>query len=223
MAIARFDVIVTTAAPVATPKVKFEVTRTHLWRSRNRGGGGWPAVMRHIEGENAVAVVVDQGRVCAGIVGDSGEAGKDAIALSSRVGTQRNAAIVEGREVQITRHGQVVARIVPPERIPDCCLEGSTPPAPAVATPKAVAPKTTTPKVAATKTVAPRATTSKAAIRRATTASAPDALLAARRDLIRKAVERRLAGFAGKRAEWSWLAESGEGPALRRDRIRESR
>jgi len=210
------------AAPAATPKVKFEVTRTQLWRSRNRGGGGWPAVMRHIEGENAVAVVVDQGRVCAGIVADSGRAGRDGIALTNRVGTQRNAAIVEGREAQITRFGQVVARIIPPERIPDY-LAGWTPPAPAVATPKAVAPKTTTPKVAATKTVAPRATTSKAAIRRATTASAPDALLAARRDLIRKAVERRLAGFAGKRAEWSWLAESGEGPALRRDRIRESR
>ncbi|MGC9986661.1 MAG: hypothetical protein ABSF35_23965 [Polyangia bacterium] len=62
----------------------------------------------------------------------------------------RNAAIVEAREVQITRHGQVVARTIPPERIPDC-LMGWTPPAPAVATPKAVAPKTTTPKVAATK------------------------------------------------------------------------
>ena len=210
------------AAPAATPKVKFEVTRTQLWRSRNRGGGGWPAVMRHIEGENAVVVVMDQGRVCAGIVADSGRAGRDGIALTNRVGTLRDAALTEGREARITRFGQVVARIIPPERIPDY-LAGWTPPAPAVATPKAVAPKTTTPKVAATKTVAPRATTSKAAIRRATTASAPDALLAARRDLIRKAVERRLAGFAGKRAEWSWLAESGEGPALRRDRIRESR
>jgi antitoxin (DNA-binding transcriptional repressor) of toxin-antitoxin stability system len=181
------------AAPAATPKVKFEVTRTQLWRSRNRGGGGWPVVMRQIESENAVVVVTDQGRVCAGIVGDSGEAGKDAIVLSNRAGTQRNAAIVEGRELQITRHGQVVARIIPPERIPDY-LAGWTPPAPAVATP------TATPKVAATKTVAPRATTSKAAMRRAAAASAPDARFAARRDLIREAVERQLAGLAGKRA-----------------------
>jgi antitoxin (DNA-binding transcriptional repressor) of toxin-antitoxin stability system len=160
------------------------------------GGRG---VLRSIENENAVVVVTDKSRVCAGIVGDSGPAGEDAIALTNRVRTTRNAAIVEGREVQITRHGQVVARIIPPERIPDC-LEGWTPPAPAVATPKAVAPKTTTPQVAATKTVAPRATTSKAAMRRATAASAPDARRADRRDLIRQAVERRLAGFAGKRA-----------------------
>ena len=188
------------AAPVATPKRRFEITRYQLGHSdQRRGCGGWPAVMRQIESENAVVVVVDQGRVCAGIVGDSGEAGKDAIVLSNRVGTQRNAAIVEGREVQITRRGRVVARIIPPERIPDY-LAGWTPPAPAVATPKAVEPKTTTPKVAATKTVAPRATTPKAAMRRATAASAPDARHAGRRDLIREAVERRLAGSAGKRA-----------------------
>jgi antitoxin (DNA-binding transcriptional repressor) of toxin-antitoxin stability system len=49
------------------------------------------------------------------------------------VRSTRNAAIVEAREVQITRHGQVVARTIPPERIPDC-LMGWTPPAPAVAT-----------------------------------------------------------------------------------------
>jgi len=187
------------AAPAATPKVKFEVTRTQLWRSRNRGGGGWPAVMRHIEGENAVVVVMDQGRVCAGIVADSGRAGRDGIALTNRVGTLRDAALAEGREARITRFGQVVARIIPPERIPDY-LAGWTPPAPAVATPKAVAPKSTTPKVAATKAVAPRATTPKAVMRRATAASAPDARHAGRRDLIREAVERRLAGSAGKRA-----------------------
>jgi len=187
------------AAPAATPKVKFEVTRTQLWRSRNRGGGGWPAVMRHIEGENAVVVVMDQGRVCAGIVADSGRAGRDGIALTNRVGTLRDAALAEGREARITRFGQVVARIIPPERIPDY-LAGWTPPAPAVATPKAVAPKASAPKVGATKTVAPRATTPKAAMRRATAASAPDARHAGRRDLIREAVERRLAGSAGKRA-----------------------
>jgi antitoxin (DNA-binding transcriptional repressor) of toxin-antitoxin stability system len=196
------------AAPAATPKVKFEVTRTQLWRSRNRGGGGWPAVMRHIEGENAVVVVMDQGRVCAGIVADSGRAGRDGIALTNRVGTLRDAALAEGREVRITRFGQVVARIIPPERIPDY-LAGWTPPAPAVATPKAVAPKSTTPKVAATKAVAPRATTPKAttpkattpkaAMRRARAASASDARHAGRRDLIREAVERRFAGLAGKR------------------------
>ena len=166
------------AAPVATPTVKFEVTREQLWGNRRRYGG-WPGVLRSIENENAVVVVTDKGRVCAGIVADSGRAGKDAIALTNRVRTSRNAAIVEGREVQITRHGQVVARIVPPERIPDY-LAGWTPPAPDVATPKAIAPK--------------------AAMCRATAASAPDARLAARRDLIREAVERRLAGFVGKRA-----------------------
>jgi antitoxin (DNA-binding transcriptional repressor) of toxin-antitoxin stability system len=186
------------AAPAATPKVKFEVTRTQLWRSRNRGGGGWPAVMRHIEGENAVVVVMDQGRVCAGIVADSGRAGRDGIALTNRVGTLRDAALAEGREARITRFGQVVARIIPPERIPDY-LAGWTPPAPAVATPKAVAPKASAPKVAATKAVAPRATTPKAAMRRARAASASDARHAGRRALIREAVERRLAGLAGKR------------------------
>ena len=186
------------AAPAATPKVKFEVTRTQLWRSRNRAGGGWPAVMRHIEGENAVVVVMDQGRVCAGIVADSGRAGRDGIALTNRVGTLRDAALAEGREARITRFGQVVARIIPPERIPDY-LAGWTPPAPAVATPKVVAPKASAPKVAATKAVAPRATTPKAAMRRARAASASDARHAGRRDLIREAVERRLAGLAGKR------------------------
>jgi antitoxin (DNA-binding transcriptional repressor) of toxin-antitoxin stability system len=179
--------------------------------------------MRQIETENAVAVVVDQGRVCAGIVADSGRAGRDGIALTNRVGTQRNAAIVEGREVQITRFGQVVARIIPPERIPDY-LAGWTPPAPAVATPKAAAPKTTTPKVAATKAVAPRATTPKAAMRKATAASAPDARHAGRRDLIREAVERRLAGSAGKMAGGSAAPKarkhrrpSGENPFAKVD------
>jgi antitoxin (DNA-binding transcriptional repressor) of toxin-antitoxin stability system len=155
--------------------------------------------MRHIEGENAVVVVTDQSRVCAGIVADSGRAGRDGIALTNRVGTLRDAAIAEGREVQITRFGHVVARIIPPERIPDY-LAGWTPPAPAVAAPEAVAPKTTMPKVAATKTFAPRATTPKAAVRRATAASAPDARHAGRRDLIREAAERRLAASAGKEA-----------------------
>jgi len=154
--------------------------------------------MRHIEGENAVVVVMDQGRVCAGIVADSGRAGRDGIALTNRVGTLRDAALAEGREARITRFGQVVARIIPPERIPDY-LAGWTPPAPAVATPKAVAPKASAPKVAATKAVAPRATTPKAAMRRARAASASDARHAGRRDLIREAVERRLAGLAGKR------------------------
>ena len=119
--------------------------------------------------------------------------------------TTRNAAIVEGRQVQITRRGQVVARIIPPERIPDY-LAGWTPPAPAVATPKAVAPKASALKVAATKAVAPRATTPKAAMRRATAASASDARHAGRRDLIREAVERRLAGSAGKEAGGSAIA-----------------
>jgi antitoxin (DNA-binding transcriptional repressor) of toxin-antitoxin stability system len=196
------------ATPAATPKVKFEVTREQLWRSRNRGGGGWPGVIRQIADKNAVAVVVDQGRVCAGIVADSGRAGRDGIALTNRVGTQRNAAIVEGREAQITRFGQVVARIIPPERIPDY-LAGWTPPAPAVATPKAVA---------------PRATTSKAAMRKATAASAPDARHAGRRDLIREAVERRLAGSAGKMAGGSAAPKarkhgrpSGENPFAKVD------
>jgi antitoxin (DNA-binding transcriptional repressor) of toxin-antitoxin stability system len=121
------------------------------------------------------------------------------------VRTTRNAAIVEGRQVQITRRGQVVARIIPPERIPDY-LAGWTPPAPAVATPKAVAPKASALKVAATKAVAPRATTPKAAMRRATAASASDARHAGRRDLIREAVERRLAGSAGKEAGGSAIA-----------------
>ena len=102
----------------------------------------------------------------------------------------------------------MVARIIPPERIPDY-LAGWTPPAPAVATPKAVA---------------PRATTSKAAMRKATAASAPDARHAGRRDLIREAVERRLAGSAGKMAGGSAAPKerkhrrpSGENPFAKVD------
>jgi antitoxin (DNA-binding transcriptional repressor) of toxin-antitoxin stability system len=99
--------------------------------------------------------------------------------LAKAVVTLRNAAIIERREVQITRRGRVVARIIPPGRIPDY-LAGRALPAPKVSAPRAVAPK--------------------AAMRRATTASAPDARHAGRRDLIREAVERRLAGSAGKMA-----------------------
>ena len=187
------------ATPVTTPKRKFEVTREQLWPSRHWRCGGWPLPMRQLETENAVVVVTDQGRVCAGIVGDSGRAGKDAIALSNRVGAQRNAAVVEGGEVQITRFGQAVARIIPPERIPEY-LPGWVPPAPNVATPTAVEPKTSRTNVATPKAVAPRAIAPKVAERRTTVAPVQDAQHADRRDLIREAVERRLAGSAGRKA-----------------------
>jgi hypothetical protein len=187
------------AAPVPTPKRKFEVTREQLWPSRHWRCGGWSLAIRRIETENAVVVVTNQGRVCAGIVGDSGRAGKDAIPLSNRLGAQRDAAVVEGRGVQITRFGQAVARIIPPERIPEY-LPGWVPPAPKVATPTAVEPKTSRTKVATPKVVAPRAVAPKVVARRISAAPAPDARHADRRDLIREAVERRLAGSAGKKA-----------------------
>ena len=156
--------------------------------------------MRQIErGENAVVVVTNKGSVCAGIVGDSGRAGKDSIAFSNRVGAQLNATIVEGRAVRITHFGQAVARIIPPERIPQY-LPGWVPPAPKVAMPTAVTPKASTPTVAAPKAVAPRAIPPKVVARRTPAAPAPDARHADRRDLIREAVERRLAGSAGKKA-----------------------
>ena len=188
------------ATPVPTPKRKFEVTREQLWPSRHWRCGGWTLAMRQIVTENAVVVVTDQGRVCAGIVGDSGRAGKDAIALSNRVGARRNAAIVEGREVQITRFGQAVARIIPPERIPEY-LPGWVPPAPNVATPNASTSNVAEPKTVATpEAVASRATPPKVVARRISAAPVPDARHADRRDLIREAVERRLAGSAGKKA-----------------------
>jgi len=96
------------ATPVNNTEEKVRVTREQLWPSRHWRCDGWPLAIRQIEKEDAGGGRHDKGRVCAGIVGDSGRAGKDAIALSNRVGAQRNVAVVEGREVQITRFGQAV-------------------------------------------------------------------------------------------------------------------
>jgi hypothetical protein len=62
-------------------------------------------------------VVVTEGRVLAGIVRDDGPAVMDTITLGSDTRGKRDAAIVAGREIQLRRWHQVVARIVPPSRI----------------------------------------------------------------------------------------------------------
>ena len=79
----------------------------------------WPTVMRAIERDHAVVVVEEDGRIHGAVVGDSGQAGEGAIPVGTGGHPRRNAALVEGREAQITRFGQVVARIVPEARIAD--------------------------------------------------------------------------------------------------------
>ncbi|MGC9985448.1 MAG: hypothetical protein ABSF35_17675 [Polyangia bacterium] len=77
----------------------------------------WPAVMQMVRQRNVI--VVTEGRVLAGIVADDGPAVLDTIKLGNSARHERDAAIVAGREVQLRRRNQVVARLVPPARIPE--------------------------------------------------------------------------------------------------------
>ena len=104
--------------PACSGEVRFE---------RRKLGKQWPAVIQKVRERNVVVVV--QGRVLAGIVADDGPAGQGAIKLGHDALRERDAAIVAGREVQLRRRNQVVARIVPPARIPDF-LPGWTLPEP---------------------------------------------------------------------------------------------
>jgi len=87
----------------------------------------WPAVMQKARERNVI--VVTEGRVLAGIVADDGPAVLDTIRLGNRARHERDAAIVAGREIQLRRRRQVIARIVPPARIPEF-LPGWTVPEP---------------------------------------------------------------------------------------------
>jgi hypothetical protein len=87
----------------------------------------WPAVMQMVRQRNVI--VVTEGRVLAGIVADDGPAVLDTIRLGNRARHERDAAIVAGREIQLRRRRQVIARIVPPARIPEF-LPGWTVPEP---------------------------------------------------------------------------------------------
>ena len=77
----------------------------------------WQAVIQKVRERNVVVVV--QGRVLAGIIADSGPAVKETIKLGNDARRERDAAIVAGREIQLRKRNQVVARIVSPARIPD--------------------------------------------------------------------------------------------------------
>ena len=104
--------------PACSGEVRFE---------RRKLGKQWPAVIQKVRERNVVVVV--QGRVLAGIVADDGPAGQGAIKLGHDALRERDAAIVAGREVQLRRRNQVVARIIPPARIPEF-LPGWTVPEP---------------------------------------------------------------------------------------------
>jgi hypothetical protein len=158
----------------------------------------WPTVMRAIERDHAVVVVEGDGRIHGAVVGDSGPAGEGAIPVGTGGHPRRNAALIEGREAQITRFGRVVARIVPESRIADF-LPGwgrATPVAPSEAPrPKLLpavseakpAPKATKPAKPAK--AAPRAAEpAKAAVVPVPTSAEQ------RRQLIIQAAERRQAG-----------------------------
>jgi len=82
---------------------------------RGKLGRQWQSVIQRVR-ERCV-VIVTEGRVLAGIVADDGPAGQGAIGTESSAYAERNRAILAGREVQITRRHQVVARIIPPSRI----------------------------------------------------------------------------------------------------------
>jgi hypothetical protein len=82
---------------------------------RRKLGHQWPAMMRKVRDRNVV--IVTEGRVLAGIVRDDGPVVMDTITLGSDTRGERDAAIVAGREIQLRRWHQVVARIVPPSRI----------------------------------------------------------------------------------------------------------
>ena len=94
---------------------------------RGKLGKRWPATIQKVRERNVVVIV--QGRVLAGIVGDDGPPALDTITLGNGTRRERDAAIAEGREVQLRRRNLVVARIVPPARIPDF-LPGWTLPEP---------------------------------------------------------------------------------------------
>jgi antitoxin (DNA-binding transcriptional repressor) of toxin-antitoxin stability system len=87
----------------------------------------WPAVMQKARERNVI--VVTEGRVLAGIVADDGPAVLDTIRLGNSARHERDAAIVAGREIQLRKRNQVVARIIPPARIPEF-LPGWTVPEP---------------------------------------------------------------------------------------------
>jgi len=77
----------------------------------------WPAVMQKARERNVI--VVTEGRVLAGIVADDGPAVLDTIRLGNSARHERDAAIVAGREIQLRKRNQVIARIIPPARIPE--------------------------------------------------------------------------------------------------------
>ncbi|MGD0042321.1 MAG: hypothetical protein ABSE84_18265 [Isosphaeraceae bacterium] len=77
----------------------------------------WPAVIQMARARNVV--VVTEGRVLAGIVADDGPPVLDTISLGNGTRRERDAAIVAGREIQLRKRRQVVARIVAPARIPE--------------------------------------------------------------------------------------------------------
>jgi antitoxin (DNA-binding transcriptional repressor) of toxin-antitoxin stability system len=77
----------------------------------------WPAVMQKVRERNVIVVV--EGRVLAGIVADDGPAVLDTIKIGNSARHDRDAAIVAGREIQLRKRNQVIARIIPPARIPE--------------------------------------------------------------------------------------------------------
>jgi len=77
----------------------------------------WPAVMQMVRQRNVIVVV--EGRVLAGIVADDGPRVLDTITLGNSARHERDAAIVAGREIQLRKRNQVIARIIPPARIPE--------------------------------------------------------------------------------------------------------
>jgi antitoxin (DNA-binding transcriptional repressor) of toxin-antitoxin stability system len=94
------------------PAKAYSITKARLYLN-------WPEAMAVIDAENALVVVMDQGRICAGIVADFGERRPGSIKLSSLAAQERQKAVVAGRETQITRNGRVVAKILLPGRIAD--------------------------------------------------------------------------------------------------------
>jgi hypothetical protein len=77
----------------------------------------WPAIIQMVRERRVV--VITQGRVLAGIVADDGPAVLDTIKIGNSARHDRDAAIVAGREIQLRKRNQVIARIIPPARIPE--------------------------------------------------------------------------------------------------------
>ena len=93
------------------PKAAYKMLREHLKL-------GWSVALKKLD-EGMVVIVEDtpDGRVCAGIVADSGPAVTGTLTGKFADIERRDKAVAEGRETQIAHYRWVAARIVPPEKI----------------------------------------------------------------------------------------------------------